>query len=72
MSKPDTPSRRTRVRKEYGVRSVSPLKEDYARMAIPPRVLEDDEIDINRGDKIRLVGIVDGDEQYLRIEPVSE
>lgn len=57
-----------RTEKEYGERKVSPRNGEYGTIAVPKQALQDDDFEVERGEKISVKGIktVDG-ETYLKI-----
>lgn len=62
---------RLRIEKEYGERTISESSDGYAKIAVPPGALEEERFGFNLGDRVDVVGVIEGDEAYVKLE-VSE
>lgn len=54
----------------YGESTLSTKGDDYAQMSVPSDVISDDRNDLDHGDRVKVVGVTEGDEQYLKLVPV--
>lgn len=58
----------TRIEKVFGRRTVREDSRGYLSVAIPPEAGEEDRLNIEPGEEVRIVGVIDGSENRLEIQ----
>lgn len=60
-----------RIEKVYGERTLAEDSQGYIRMSIPPDALDEPRLGLEPGARVKVKGLIEGDETYLRLDAVE-